>query len=318
MGRILAIRGGAIGDFVLTLPAITLLRNAYPENHVEILGYRHIVALADDSLLAAATRSIEAAPMAGFFARNGPLDPGLCDYFASFNLVVSWLYDPDQLFQDNLRRAGVRQIVSGDPRVGDHEHAAFHFARPLEKIAIYLDNPAPNIRVTEQERLRAAQLLGPGGEGKSGVLLLHPGSGSPKKNWPTASWLEFVRALLETTQFHPALVFGEAEGECFGIFLKTFDEEIRRGEASLIQNASLREIAALAAHAGRYVGHDTGISHIAAAAGARCLLLFGPTDPLIWAPRNPGVQILQPAGGDLTKVSLEEVLGRVLNDPNFA
>jgi len=47
MKRILVIRGGAIGDFVLTLPAIKLLREAFPESRLEILGYKHIVALAE-------------------------------------------------------------------------------------------------------------------------------------------------------------------------------------------------------------------------------------------------------------------------------
>ena len=46
-GRILVIRGGAIGDFILTLPAIRLLRENFPDAHIEILGYEHIIALAD-------------------------------------------------------------------------------------------------------------------------------------------------------------------------------------------------------------------------------------------------------------------------------
>ena len=46
MSRILVIRGGAIGDFILTLPAINLLRDSFPESLLEILGYQHIIALA--------------------------------------------------------------------------------------------------------------------------------------------------------------------------------------------------------------------------------------------------------------------------------
>ena len=42
MNRILVIRGGAIGDFILTLPALKLLREAYPHARLEILGYRHM------------------------------------------------------------------------------------------------------------------------------------------------------------------------------------------------------------------------------------------------------------------------------------
>ena len=47
MNRILVIRGGAIGDFVLTLPALRALREAYSNAHLEILGYKHIAVLAE-------------------------------------------------------------------------------------------------------------------------------------------------------------------------------------------------------------------------------------------------------------------------------
>jgi heptosyltransferase-2 len=92
--RILVIRGGAIGDFVLTLPAVQLLRDAFPNARLEILGYRHIAALAEKRFYAEATRSIEYSALAGFFAKGGQLDAELARYFESFDLVVSYLFDP--------------------------------------------------------------------------------------------------------------------------------------------------------------------------------------------------------------------------------
>ena len=38
-GKILVVRGGAIGDFILTLPAIAALRSTFTETHLEVLGY---------------------------------------------------------------------------------------------------------------------------------------------------------------------------------------------------------------------------------------------------------------------------------------
>ena len=67
MARILVIRGGAIGDFILTLPAIRLLRENFPGVGLEILGYKHIIALADNRYYADATHSIEYSALAGFF-----------------------------------------------------------------------------------------------------------------------------------------------------------------------------------------------------------------------------------------------------------
>jgi heptosyltransferase-3 len=59
MNRILVIRGGAIGDFILTLPVLKALRDAYPRTHLEILGYKHIAVLAENRFYAQAVRSIE-------------------------------------------------------------------------------------------------------------------------------------------------------------------------------------------------------------------------------------------------------------------
>src|SRR5256885_9516779 len=101
MERILVIRGGAIGDFILTLPAIKALRDARPGAHIEILGYKHIAVLAENRFYAQAVRSIEYGPLATFFAAKSELPAELADYFASFNLIISYLYDPDQVFEKN-------------------------------------------------------------------------------------------------------------------------------------------------------------------------------------------------------------------------
>src|SRR4051794_33100813 len=123
-GRILVIRGGAIGDFILTLPAIALLREAFPSAQIEILGYKHIIALAEMSGYADATRSIEYGPLATFFTRDGELAPELVEYFSGFQQVVSYLFDPDEIFANNLKRAGVRNLLVGPGRLSDQEHAA--------------------------------------------------------------------------------------------------------------------------------------------------------------------------------------------------
>ncbi len=83
MNRVLVIRGGAIGDFILTLPALKALRDARPNAHIEILGYRHIAALAENRFYAQAVRSIEYGPLSSFFAKNSELPAELANYFGS-------------------------------------------------------------------------------------------------------------------------------------------------------------------------------------------------------------------------------------------
>lgn len=300
--RILFIRGGAIGDFVLTLPAIRVVREAFPDAHLEILGYKHIVALAEGRGYADATRSIEYGPLASFFARGGELPQDLCAYFAGFGQIISYLYDPDGIFEENLRRAGVKHFLAGSPIIPDDAHAAVFLARPLQSLALYLEDPAAEIRVTPEDEALAVREFG----GVAPGAVIHPGSGSLRKNWPVECWAEFLRSW---RQAEPDLLIAAVGGEA--------DEERiaeLRAEAPWITpflHLPLPVVAALIRRAGRYVGHDSGISHIAAATGARCALLFGPTDPAVWAPRNAGVRVLAAPGGDLAALSVEAVLAAI-------
>src|SRR5262247_1308073 len=137
MDRILMIRGGAIGDFILTLPALKALRGARQDAHIEILGYKHIAVLAENRFYAQAVRSIEYGPLARFFANNSELPAELADYFASFDLIISYLYDPDRVFEKNLRRCGVENLICGPARIVKNAgHAAHQLARPIEELGI--------------------------------------------------------------------------------------------------------------------------------------------------------------------------------------
>ena len=73
----LFIRGGAVGDFILTLPAMQLVRDSLPEIEIEVLGYDSISQLATASGIAVETRSIEYGPLAHFFIPGGELDEEL-------------------------------------------------------------------------------------------------------------------------------------------------------------------------------------------------------------------------------------------------
>src|SRR6476620_12009183 len=117
MNRILVIRGGAIGDFILTLPALKALRVARPQAHMESLGYKHVAVLTEQRFYAQAVHSIEYGRLARFFARNSELPVELADYFASFDLVISYLYDPDRVFETNLRRSGVENLICGTAKI---------------------------------------------------------------------------------------------------------------------------------------------------------------------------------------------------------
>src|SRR5215475_11422579 len=137
--KILVIRGGAIGDFILTLPALAALRRQFPETHLEVLGYPHIAQLAVAGGLVNRVQPIEARGLAGFFARHGELAEDLVDYFSEFDLIVSYLYDPDGIFEANVRRCTNRQFVAGPHRPQENAslHASKVYLKPLERLAIF-------------------------------------------------------------------------------------------------------------------------------------------------------------------------------------
>jgi heptosyltransferase-3 len=302
MNRILVIRGGAIGDFVLTLPAIKLLRDRFPKAHIEILGYKHIAVLAEKRFYADATRSIESGPLAKFFAKNSELPSELVDYFASFDLIVSYLFDPDGIFEANLRRCRIKTFVAGPSKLDNSEHAAFQLARPLAALDLHLHDPGARLYPSEADRALADSLRG--GLAKGNVAL-HPGSGSETKNWAVENWNRLGDFLLSAG--HDLLIIaGEADEER----VRALESAWISKPVRFVKNPPLPQLAALL-EGSFFIGHDSGISHIAAAAGARCILLFGWTDPAIWAPANENVTVLRAPEGKMRLLDVETVIAAI-------
>jgi heptosyltransferase-3 len=304
MNRILVIRGGAIGDFVLTLPALRALRDAHPHAHVEVLGYKHIAAIAENRFYAQAVRSIEYGPLSSFFAKNSNLPPELTDYFSSFDLIISYLYDPDEIFENNLRRCGVREILRGSARIGNSGHAAQQLAAPITKLGIEVIDLSAKVFPSAQDRQFARDFAG---DLSQPILAIHPGSGSERKNWPIENWIELGNAWLGMPGSSKKcssliVVSGEAdEAQVARLEMEWKDRRVRHA-----RNLHLPQLAAVLEHS-IFIGHDSGISHLAAAAGADCILLFGATDPDVWAPRNENVRVIRGTGGRLDTVSLPDV-----------
>src|SRR6266403_2453206 len=181
MERILVIRGGAIGDFILTLPALKALRDARPGAHIEILGYKHIAVVAENRFYAQTVRSVEYGPLARFFADKSELPAELADYFARFDLIISYLYDPERVFEKNLRRCGVQNLLCGPAKIVESgEHAARQLAQPIEHLGVRVSDLTERIFISLEDRQFAREFLQ---NLQQPILAIHPGSGSAEKNW---------------------------------------------------------------------------------------------------------------------------------------
>ena len=278
-GRILVVRGGAIGDFILTLPALAALRKQFPQTQIEVLGYPQVASLAKLAGYANDVRSIDARPLAGFFARQGELDKGLCEYFCAFNIIVSYLYDPDEIFRDNVARCSKAQFIAGPHRPDETEniHATEVFLKPLERLAIFNADPMPRLNAIRTSRRNAGT-----------TLAVHPGSGSERKNWPEEHWQEFLKCVAAETKWRVLIVGGEAEEAR----LQRLSSLIPIDRLGVALRQPLAELAGRLAHCDVFVGHDSGITHLAAAVGVRGLALWAETNSNIWRPRSESLELL--------------------------
>ncbi len=301
MNRVLVIRGGAIGDFILTLPALKALRDARPQAHIEILGYKHIAVLAESRFYAQAVHSIEYGPLARFFARHSELPTELADYFANFDLIVSYLYDPDRVFESNLRRCGVENLICGPARILESGgHAARQLARPMEEVGIDIVDFAERIFPSIEDREFAGEFLA---SMPQPIIAIHPGSGSHEKNWPLENWITLFSSGSRFANIEGLMV---VSGEADEAQTNQLEREWKNRGVRFARNLPLPRLAAVLERS-IYIGHDSGISHLAAAAGANCILLFGPTDPDVWAPMNENRRILRPLSGKLKDLEIKTV-----------
>jgi heptosyltransferase-2 len=289
--RLLVLRGGAIGDFVATLPALHALRARWPGAYIELVGYPHVARLALAGGLVDRVASLDAAGIARFFACKPMFTAEQVEHVRSFDLVVCYLHDPEDCVVRNLELAGARQVIRGDPIV-KAAHAVDHLLRPLEALAIYPEGvEAPRLDVPEELRAFGAGWLRERGAGV-GAVALHPGSGSARKNWPAARFAGLARRIREAGRARPVFVVGEADAEAEAT-LRALSPD-----APFAAGLDLPHVVGLLSQCRAYAGNDSGITHLAAALGLPVVALFGPSDPALWGPRGPGVRILRAPGGD--------------------
>jgi heptosyltransferase-2 len=310
--KILFIRGGALGDFIVSLPTLRLLRERWPDAHIEALGHPRLSEIALHRYFLNATRSVNHGPLSAFFMPRTILDPAWMDYFGGFDLVLSYFYDPDEFFLENLRRCKPGRILTHSPRVPEdfRRPAAYHFAGIVEPLELKLTDDAASAVFPTAEDTAAARAFLTGISSGTRLVAIHPGSGSETKNWPREKWAELGRRLQAAKPGVALLLIeGEADAEPAQFLVEAWKDvpHLRARELPLpILAAVLRESAL-------FLGHDSGITHLAAAArrDLPIVALFGPTDPAVWAPPRAGVQVLRGAP-TVANISVDEVFEKAV------
>jgi heptosyltransferase-2 len=331
--RILVLRGGALGDFLVTLPALGLLRTHWPAARIELAGHAAAGELGVLGGYLDAVHSQHEARWSALF-REGPLPSELAAWLAAFDLVLNYWPDSDGTLARRFPLRPGQQFLSA-PAQPALAPAARHFCEPLRSLGLSTTDFRSRLRIPDDTSCHREAGEASRGD-PAGSIAIHPGSGSARKNWPAERWLELIRRLDRPI----LLVLGEAEQEwpatCRSLLAHSAGSGPRacrgagdlgrrkpaRGRLSVASdlptpenlrmafNLPLPELAVALARCRLFLGHDSGVSHLAAAAGTPGVLLFGPTDPALWAPPGDHVRVLR-HGATLDTISVDEVLAAV-------
>ena len=135
----------------------------------------------------------------------------------------------------------------------------------------------------------------------------HVGSGSPQKNWPIDRWIELIQRL-EGVFSDFLLVGGEADDKV----VCEFRTRCQVRNLRILLNQDLADLSQALNRCAVFVGHDTGVTHLAAAVGTPTAALFGPTDPNVWAPLGEHVRVVQSPDGTMASIQPEKVAAAVV------
>ena len=258
--RRLVIRPGGIGDLIVSLPAVECLKTEY----FEVWTRSETVPLIR---FADRVRSIASTGLDLMGVTETP--PRLIEQLRGFDSIVSWYGSNREEFRAEAARLELPfTFFPALPAEGAGMHAVDFYLAQVRTLGPCDSDGIPRIRCSVED----AAENDAGGEN---FVVIHPFSGSPRKNWPLENFGQLARRLGMALPVY----------WCYGPNDPPEDEAVRI--------ADLYELACWIAKASLYVGNDSGITHLAAATGTSVLAFFGPTDPAVWAPRGPNVRVVR-------------------------
>ena len=276
--RTLVLFPGALGDFICFLPALESLAR---EATVDLFARAEF---ADLVPVTVKVHSLECYEIRRLFVPGAAEEKRLAEFFASYSAIYSWTGSSQEAFFRTLQclsRGRARVYPFRSPDGGMHQ--TDYYLSCLGKRAAGLPIPTilPKSGATEwvdhywkQHSLE-----------NRAVLVMAPGSGATEKNWPVNSYRAIASWWRHRAGGACVVVLGPVEEERQGLNL-LLDQNI------VARKLRLAQVAALVARGDVYLGNDSGVTHLAAAVGARTVALFGPSSIRQWAPRGKRVMLL--------------------------
>ena len=278
--RISVIRLRSLGDCVLTTPAIALLKRHRPDLKINVVVEPRFAQVFEgnpdiDGISADVGRADLVLNLHGGTRSMLMTLGSLARFRAGFaHHRYSFIY--------NHRIPRAQEILGVERPVHTVEHLAsamFWLGVPRAEI------PRAKLAATS---MRAARPY----------AVMHPFASAPEKAWPVERFVATASHLDTVCGLEPCIVAGPT------------DDATPFSRFRVVRNAPINEVKNLMAGAALFVGNDSGPAHIAAAFGVPVVVLFGPSDPVTWAPWRTESQVLTSRGG-IEQITLEDVAGAV-------
>lgn len=311
MKSILLFRLGGLGDLLVALPSVQLVKRRFPGSSLSLACRAEYGRLLEKAGVVDAVFPIEDSRWLPLFD-DGPDAPGdLRKWLSGFDLILGWLQrETSRPFEQKilaLTAASGRFIVY-EPQSGIPVSRYF-FDRTSALIAGRLQ---ANDQFEDRHRLPSLKTKGrdqslpqkpetPARQKKFAVI--HPGSGNENKCWALENFLAIIE-LLHQKGIKGYLVTGEAEAR---MERKILDLGLPRGW-SWLRRPPLIELAGLLEEAAVYIGNDSGVTHLAAACGTRGLALFRNDLEAAWAPYGR-IHVL--SAEDVAAIPVDFVMGKI-------
>ena len=289
--RILIVKLGSIGDIVHTLPALAAIRKALPRAEISwVVEHRASEILRDnpllDRLIEVDTKALRRRLMSGETLRAPrqqlrQLRASAFDLALDFqglikSASIARLSGARRVFgfsRDSLREPASRILISRSIPISKNSHVIrknLTLAGGALGISIS-DDPADfEFPIATNSAHQAEALNAADG---TDFAILNPGGGWPTKLWSAERFGRLADELWLHYGLHSLVTHGPGEAQ----LAETVLQASQSGKARAV-NVSLKGFYELAKRAQVYVGGDTGPTHLAIAAGAPIVGLFGPTE----------------------------------------
>ncbi len=283
--EILLVRLRSLGDIVLTTPAIEALHNYRPDLRIVVAVEPAFAAILEGNPAVA-----EIFPVRHFLPaalrlarRRFPLVLNQHGGPTSALLTAATLAPVRVAWQRSQFPALANVLVPGpEAFFGDRGvHTAEHRLTQLWWIGLPR-GPVPPSRVFPQRDALTSVgtvLAGHGIAPGRPFAVLQPGAAFATRRWPLENFPPLAEWLASEWKLTPIVLLGPGERE-----LRAEAERLFHPPSVVLEGLDLRQLIALLSGARLFVGHDTGPTHVAAAAGCPVVEIFGSSTPVYWRP----------------------------------